>query len=711
MRKGIAISLASGLLSVVFLCFLFLPSPDGGRQEVTAHFRTEQKKIQLLREGIWEDFEIRGVNIGTGYPGVFPNEFGISQETYGRWLQLISEMNANTIRIYKIHPPAFYAALAAHNKSHEQKLYLIQGIDLREDLMYTEKSIHDREQKEQVLRHTREVVDSLHGKRLSLEGGDLCYYRDDVSDYVLGYVLGIEWDEIFVEYICRLEEGLAPHAGAYVSAAASANPFESFLAWWGDELFSYETSRYGVQKLLSYANWPETDPLVNEVSVGALEIGFQENSEALIDLEQLRLSDQVTSGMFASYNVYPYFPTFLQYGQYTFYIDDEGVRNPYRGYLMDLTEHHTCPVVITEYGIPACRGTAYHDVWRGFSQGGSTEREQGAALVQMYNDIRKAGCAGSLVFTWQDEWYKTVWNEKVLSAPDGRANWCNAQCVEEFYGLLAFEPKSGDDCVYPDGDIAEWRPQDVIHERGAVRLSARADEKYLHVMVQGTDARDDHAAICLAFDILPDTGAAQAAWHCFERDVDFLLRIGNDGEGELLVHRDADIAAFSAAIKNKIAVIQEIDARERELSITSEGKDTTFRTVARAYRSIEERFETRTPYAAAGLMKEGDANPNHKGYDSNADFFRGDGFVEIRIPWQLLNFYDPSACLIIDDYRKTGYQIRERKIDAIHVTAFYDDEEQPAGFGSFPLRGWKMPEHQERLKDSYYMIKEAFGEP
>lgn len=83
--------------------------------------------------------------------------------------------------------------------------------------------------------------------------------------------------------------------------------------------------------------------------------------------------------------------------------------------------------------------------------------------------------------------------------------------------------------------------------------------------------------------------------------------------------------------------------------------------------------------------------------------------MEIRIPWQLLNFYDPSQCTVIDDYQENSFNIQGIAIDRIYAAAFYDDQTNIENFGACELEGWKTPQWHERLKESYYMMKEVFG--
>ena len=110
-----------------------------------------------------------------------------------------------------------------------------------------------------------------------------------------------------------------------------------------------------------------------------------------------------------------------------------------------------------------------------------------------------------------------------------------------------------------------------------------------------------------------------------------------------------------------------------------------------------------------GILKKGNANPTSKSYDSNADYFIKDNVAEIRIPWQLLNFYNPPEGKIIDIRSSTGYTIKGLKIDKIYASAYYDDETD-IDFGAYKLKKWNNPTFHERLKPVYYSLQKAFGE-
>jgi hypothetical protein len=76
---------------------------------------SSQDYLQVYKDGEWEDILIKGINMGIAKPGSFPGETSITKAEYARWFEQISDMNANALRVYTIHPPAFYQALYEHN--------------------------------------------------------------------------------------------------------------------------------------------------------------------------------------------------------------------------------------------------------------------------------------------------------------------------------------------------------------------------------------------------------------------------------------------------------------------------------------------------------------------------------------------------------------------------------------------------------------------
>ena len=124
-----------------------------------------------------------------------------------------------------------------------------------------------------------------------------------------------------------------------------------------------------------------------------------------------------------------------------------------------------------------------------------------------------------------------------------------------------------------------------------------------------------------------------------------------------------------------------------------------------------EEYDSRNPYHYSvmlyyetGLLTYGNANPASDEFNSLADFCAGDGFVEIKIPWQLLNFADPVNMYIHDDYYE-HYGVEYLKVDSISVGA--GTGENVITMESFELSPLgKQPVYHERLKQSYYILQE-----
>ena len=193
------------------------------------NFRVHGDQIQIKREKKWEIFIARGINLGSGLPGSFPGEFAVMMGTYLKWFAMMQEAGFNSVRIYTLHPPAFYRALAIHNQTSAQKLYLIQGIwlELPEDNDFNgvEYTAYVREQ-------IYDAVDAIYGnltlspKRGHPEG----HYGEDVSLWIHSFLLGREWETCSVtHYNTKMKNDRNAYFGEYI-AMSDGTPFERWMA-------------------------------------------------------------------------------------------------------------------------------------------------------------------------------------------------------------------------------------------------------------------------------------------------------------------------------------------------------------------------------------------------------------------------------------------------------------------------------------------------
>ena len=89
-----------------------------------------------------------------------------------------------------------------------------------------------------LLEDCRTLTDILHGNRdLSLgRGVGSGRYRKDVSEWVIGYLIGVEWESSLVVYTNQKSEALRSYEGAYLYTAPEATAFEALLCQVGDSL-------------------------------------------------------------------------------------------------------------------------------------------------------------------------------------------------------------------------------------------------------------------------------------------------------------------------------------------------------------------------------------------------------------------------------------------------------------------------------------------
>ncbi len=708
---------------------------------VTTFMKTDEDTIYMERDGEYVPFEIRGVNLGVGIPGHFATDYAIDKETYLRWFQWIQELGANTIRVYTILHDDFYSAFYEYNTQREaegeEPLWLLHGVWVNDYVQYSHRDAYDDDFLQALLDDSKTLVDILHGERsLSLGRGlGSGSYRKDVSQWVIGYILGVEWEDVTVAYTDNKYPERNSYSGTYMYTTEEATPFEAMLAQAGDSIIEYETQRYRQQRLVAFSNWPTTDPFVYTADITSHFLKC-----AAVNVEHIRTTGDFLSGYFASYHVYPYYPDYLNYvispvsedaaeqgldkiyydpglgvpigdmltgDLRTDFADPDGEINTYYAYLRILNEYHTIPVVISEYGVSTGRGMAQRDANTGRNQGHMTEQEQGYALIDCYEDIMDAGSAGSCVFTWQDEWFKRTWNTMHAVDLDNTPYWSDYQTNEQYFGLLAFDPGEEESVCYVDGDTSEWKEGDVVLTADEGSLSMKYDEKFLYFYAQWEGFDPESGVLYIPIDTTPKTGSTYCQNYdlTFDRACDFVIRIDGTDNSRVVVQERYEVlrAMFLGSTElvdpyvNEVAadtpVFKEIDL---VLQFLPEGST----------RPDSESYET----YETGVLRYGNANPDSEDFDSLADFMFTEDGVEIRIPWQLLNFANPSEMMIHDDYYE-NFGVEYIHIDEMYVgMAAGNATEYRIPMASLPLEGWgKTVTYHERLKESYYILQEYWA--
>ena len=134
---------------------------------ITAVFRTEGKDL-LRQTGTeeWETFTIRGVDLSSNLPGHPVLEFAPEPEDYLRWLEAIAELGANTVRVYTVMDADFYEALYTYNTTHDQSLYLLQGLQVSDTANYGSEDVYGEGFLDLLLENGRTAVDVIHGSRI-----------------------------------------------------------------------------------------------------------------------------------------------------------------------------------------------------------------------------------------------------------------------------------------------------------------------------------------------------------------------------------------------------------------------------------------------------------------------------------------------------------------------------------------------------------------
>lgn len=647
-----------------------------------------------------------GVNMGLTEATTSLDNPNVSYDTYREWFAWIAEMNANTVKVFTVMPPQFYNAFYDFNTENpDTPLYLLQGIWFNEDYMYSIGDAYADDTIDTAFRRAaKETVDIVHGNSDYTTYGEIenAVYNSDVSGYLAGFILGLEWDSQFVIQT-NTHTDKSDYTGEYLTTDESAAPFEAFLCGVGDYLIAYQTETYDFQTPVAFLNWATTDTITHTNEP------FPEEDAVGVNTENILATDAFNVGLFAAVDAYPYYPEFMNHQpEYVDFVDpDTGEKNPYRGYLDDLLGEYTVPVIIAEVGLPTSRGSAHTSV-TGYNQGGITETQQGEYLAQMLRSIYAEGYAGSMLFSWQDEWFKQTWNTVKYTPDDPSRRTPNRQSAEQSYGILAMEPGESAAC-YTDGDFSEWTADDKVCETDGYTLYSKYDEGYLYFYVQPANNYDFANDTLLLPVSTVGLGSTKSNDYnvSFDTNADFLIVINGQDNTRVLTDAYYDAFHYQYAVCNGVYPVNE------SYRVQNAGVYNTIRQFLSNEIVLPQTGEVIDPVSyESGLLRFGNNDPASEDYDSLADFNGSNAGVELRIPWYLLNVMNAADGVAIADFytQEPGTDMTFTNFDSIKAGLAPAGGTQTIRLSDTGYNGIETVQFHTRLKSSYSILQKAIGE-
>jgi hypothetical protein len=509
-------------------------------------------------------------------------------------------------------------------------------------------------------------------------------YRSDVTPWLLAWSIGVEWDQKAVKSTDRLEAGRPAFHGRYFTSDASSTPMESWLASMLDYTASLEADR-GWSMPLTFTNWLTTDPLSHP------EEPFETEDSVAVDATHLHATADWAGGFFASYHAYPYYPEFLslQPSYLTYKPPRDGKVDPYAGYLHDLRAHHgSQAVMITETGVPSGTGVA-HLGPLGRDQGDHSEQEAGRIDADLMRDAADESYAGAVLFEWTDEWFKGTWNTQGFDLPrDRRALWRNVLTNEEQFGLIASEPGRRD-VVTLDGRDREWK------RNGSRALSpslrAASDAAYLYLLV-----KKPKLPLTIGIDARPGDGGGLPGTNGVDPAADVAVKIGPGRKASIVRAGFADPTQWEWGVHEKLFPVDMSALRP------GSGKWFSPSLILSRPNTVPSTGERRpAEFKDLGTLPWGSARADVRNLADG-----GRGVVELRIPWSLLGFADPSSRSVF--VPRADGTFGTQTVSRLGFATLPPNGKLTRA-KALPLRGWSTVKWHERRKAGWPYVRAAFA--
>lgn len=628
-----------------------------------------------------EKLHINGVNLDSVKPGYLPGNYAATSEDYQTWLKQIAALNMNCVKVKSIMPARFYSALNDYNRHHKKKLLLIQGINITSDDIDEESFKTDKKDINKAIKQrVKDTVDVIHGNKTPIVSKNIKeLYTADVSPYTIAYSVdsSLEYEDIVYSEIVNTKN--QRYENQFIKTTKDALSTEKLFAKIGNDVMSYEDRRYQTQRLLTIQG--SRSDVVESLMMKEQHKKVSTERKRYIDIHNFKTTNKVKSGLVASYSLNLENNESLNY--------DGGLK----GQIERLKEYNKhLPILISEYAVPNTKvGDNYSS---DTDEGRINEEQQAKNLMEILDIIKEENLSGQVLLEWQDSWYRTAWNIKDLVKRKQAKYWNNPLSYSQHYGLLSFDTSR----KYPDGNLNDWKDVKPIAKNGDLSLSVQQDESYLMLCLQSKQPLGQDK-VRFSFDVTPDSGTKTAMGDTYTRPIDFIVDLGPK-DGHIYVQDYYDTADFERN-KDKIRQNPNYHLNKKGQHFSEE----EIKVQNRYYSQLKGQFMPEK-YASIGQLTKGNGNPKSANFDSNTDFYRDEHTIELRIPWQMLNFYDPSQSEIIGDLYQNR-SIRPKKINEIYIGATVGDNHLKES--AYTLKKWGMPTYQPRLKQSYYMLQKYFN--
>ena len=659
---------------------------------LTVPARVQGTKLALAVDGGFEPHFWPGVNLGVTTPGHHPGELVPTREDYDRWLDGMRRIGACVVRVYTILRPAFYEALADHNRRHPgAPLYFIQGIWIPEEEFLAERDAYADTVTREFDEEIADAVAVVHGDAELPErpGHANGRYRTDVARWLLAWSPGVEWDPEATAASDERNRGAPPHRGSYIASSADATPMESWIAARLDHLAALDAGR-GWSRPVTFTNWLTTDPLEHPSEPLAGE------DMVAIDATHLRATDRWPGGFFASYHAYPYYPDFLRLEP-----EYRRARDPYAAYLRELKAHHRDQaVMVTEFGVPSGIGVAHRGPL-GRDQGDHSEQEAGAMDAAMLHAIAREDYAGGVLFEWTDEWFKRTWNTLDVELPaERRPLWPNAMTNEEQFGIVAVEPGT-EPVVTLDGRPDEWAgngSRELARDAAGVReLRAVHDARGLYLLLRGPPA----GRLTIGFDVRPGGNRGVPGRPGVAPAAEVALTLGPGRRARVMHAAWTDPISFLYGIARDYVPVDPPDVER------GSGAWVVPRLILNRPYSVPGTGEARsTELIDVGRLRWGTGDPTARGFDGRVTVAGGMDVTEVWLPWALLTFSDPSSHSVWEPRRDGTVVTREVGPLGIELAGATG----PAvAVADYAWEGWDAVDWHERRKAGWDAVAQAFA--